>query len=320
MIPYTNPWNKVYRLAAGKRKNITQITTLRKPDGSQTAYLHETLKHMLEHFTPEDNHNNYSDFHKQARILSQEWVDTKDDKDFTVEEIRNAVASMGDKKAPGEDGITGKIYKCTLEILPNYITALYNRCLRRGVFPTRWKRAKLIPITKPERENSDEVSKFRPISLLNVGGKVREKVLINRINHHVFSHAFMNTHQYGFTPQKGTIDAAMEVKKFVKEGLAAGEVIILISLDVKGAFDAAFWPTILNGLRACGCPKNLYDVTTSYFSQRTAILSTNSIRLEKQARDACKGPPAGRAYGTYNITVHAGNKFVNMFFEFMPFI
>jgi hypothetical protein len=211
----------------------------------------------------------------------------EEDKDFTVEEIRNAVASMGDKTAPGEDGITGEIYKRTFEILPNYITALYNGCLRTGVFPTRWKRAKLIPITKPGKENSDEVSKFRPIGLLNVGGKVLEKVLINRINHHVFSHAFMNTHEYVFTPQKGTIDAAMEVKKFVKEGLAAGEIIILISLDVKGAFDGALWPSILNGLRVCGFPKNLYDLNKNYFSQCIAILSTNSIRLEREVNKGC---------------------------------
>jgi len=94
-----------------------------------------------------------------------------------------------------------------------------------------------------------------------------EKVLINRINHHDTSHAFLNSNQYGFTPQKSTVDAAMEVKKFVMEGLAAGEVIALISLDVKGAFDAAFWPSILNGRSACGCPKNLYNLTKSYFSQ-----------------------------------------------------
>jgi hypothetical protein len=61
----------------------------------------------------------------------------------------------------------------------------------------------------------------------------------------------MNIHQYGFTPQKGT-DAAMEVKEFVKEGLAAGEITVLISFDVKGAYEAAWWPSILNGLRACG--------------------------------------------------------------------
>jgi hypothetical protein len=78
---------------------------------------------------------------------------------------------------------------------------LYNGCLRRGVFPARWKRAELIPFTKPGKENSD-VSNFRPINLLNVHGKVLEKFLINRIKYHVFSHAFMNTHQYGFTPQK----------------------------------------------------------------------------------------------------------------------
>jgi hypothetical protein len=31
----------------------------------------------------------------------------------------------------------------------------------------------------------------------------------------------------------------MEVKVFVEEGLAIGEVIALVSLDVRGAFDAA---------------------------------------------------------------------------------
>jgi len=42
----------------------------------------------------------------------------------------------------------------------------------------------------------------------------------------------MNTNQYGFTPQKSIIDAAMAVKDFV-EGLVAGELRLLVSLDVK---------------------------------------------------------------------------------------
>jgi hypothetical protein len=95
---------------------------------------------MLEHFTPEDNQNDDSDYHKQVRTQSPEPTDTADDKDFTVDEIKNAVASMGNKKAPGEDGITGEIYKSTFVILPRYITAIYNGCLRRGTFPVRWKR------------------------------------------------------------------------------------------------------------------------------------------------------------------------------------
>jgi len=152
----------------------------------------------------------------------------------------------------------------------------------------------LIPITKPGKENSNDVSKFRPISLLIEGGKVLEKVLINRINYHVVSHDFMNIHQYGFMPQKGTTDTTMEIKEFVTEGLAAGEIMVLISLDVKDAFDASWRPSILNGLRACGCPKNLYNLTKSYFSQCIANLSTNNIRLE---REVSKGYPQGSCCG-----------------------
>jgi len=43
----------------------------------------------------------------------------------------------------------------------------------------------------------------------------------------------------------------------------------------------------MNRLRACGCPKNLYNLTKSYFSQRIANLSTNNIRLEREVSKGC---------------------------------
>jgi hypothetical protein len=103
---------------------------------------------------------------------------------------------------------------------------------------------------------------------MNVGGKILEKVIINRINY-VFSHDFMNNCQCGFMPQRSTVDAVMEVRDVVRESLPAEEVIILVSPDVKGAFDDTRWPSNLNGLRACECPRNLYDLTKSYLSQQT---------------------------------------------------
>jgi hypothetical protein len=87
-------------------------------------------------------------------------VNTRDNREFTLAQIRNAVESMNKKKAPGEDGITGEIFKQAFEIFPKYITAMYNGCLRKGVLPKRWKRAKLNPIVKPGKEDSEEVTKF----------------------------------------------------------------------------------------------------------------------------------------------------------------
>ena len=92
-----NPWNEVYKLAAGKRKNNTQVTTLRKPYGSLTTDLSETLKHTLEYFTTEDKEDDDTDNHKLAKI-PQVPVDTADDKDITLEEIGNAIEKIGIKK------------------------------------------------------------------------------------------------------------------------------------------------------------------------------------------------------------------------------
>jgi hypothetical protein len=123
-----------------------------------------------------------------------------------------------------------------------------------------WKRAKVIPIVKPGKETSDDISKYRPISLINTAAKVLEKVLVNRTMHHIYSNNLMSKSQYGFTPQTSTVDAVMALKEFVQESINGGQYAVVISLDVTGAFDAAWWPGILASLRNLRCPGNLYKL------------------------------------------------------------
>jgi hypothetical protein len=102
-------------------------------------------------------------------------------------------------KAPGEDGITSDILQRAFNLLPKSTTAMYNGCLRTACFSRIWKRAKIIPIVKPGKETSDDISKYRPISLINAAAKVLEKVLFNRIMHHIYSNNLMsktNTDSY----------------------------------------------------------------------------------------------------------------------------
>ena len=74
---------------------------------------------------------------------------------------------------------------------------------------------------------------------------------------------------------------AIVVKEFVQKCGAARDVTALVCLDVKGAFDAASWPTILKELISCGSPNNLYKFIKRYLTKRSAILATNSTRMEK---------------------------------------
>jgi hypothetical protein len=51
MTSATNPWNEIYRRAAGRGKQAALTTTLRQKDGTLTN-LHGTPLHMIQNLTP----------------------------------------------------------------------------------------------------------------------------------------------------------------------------------------------------------------------------------------------------------------------------
>jgi len=195
--------------------------------------------------------------------------------------VRQVVEGFKPRKAPDPDGITNEIQKLVYKGLPKTMTAIYNECLRTGCFTTNWKTARILPITKPGREDSTDPSKFRPMSLINTAGKVLEKLLIKRIMHSLHTTEFLNENQYGFNPQKNTINAAMEARKFIEPQLQKDRIIIMVSLDVRGAFDSPWWPAILKGLRDAKCPRNLYNLTLDYLKERKAVININNFNIEK---------------------------------------
>lgn len=95
---------------------------------------------MLQILTPEDNQEDDTEMHKNTRALAREDIHTEDDKEFTVQQVKNVVMSMDKNNGPEEDGIPSEVFKGVVEILPRYMTAIYNGCLRKGTFPQKWKK------------------------------------------------------------------------------------------------------------------------------------------------------------------------------------
>jgi hypothetical protein len=185
LVTPNNPWNEVYKLAAGKIRESLTLSTLQKPDGSKTTNIDETLQTLMDLLIPEDNTQDDTSQHKSTRSLAAQPLDTTNDRKFTQDEVRQTIESFNSRKAPGPDGITKEILTLIFQNIPQTITAMYNECLKRGYFPKQWKIAKIIPIPKPGKKDSYDPAKYRPISLLNFEGKVLEKLLINRIMYHI---------------------------------------------------------------------------------------------------------------------------------------
>ena len=86
----------------------------------------------------------------------------------------------------------------------------------------------------------------------------------------------------------------MALKDYVQDSVNDGHYVAVISLDVKGAFDAAWWPGIMVSLRNLRCPGNLYRLSGSYFSERTAFLTMKNCIVQKKISKGC---PQGSASG-----------------------
>ena len=163
---------------------------------------------------------------------------TSDDDAFTKQEIPAVLQKFDPRKAPSKDALNSKVLLHNFRSFPTFFTEIYNECLRKGLFPKQWKSSIILPV-KLEKEGINEVCKYHPITLLNVGGKVLEKLIIDRINHYLHSNNLLNKNQYGFLPQKNTVDTALAAKEFAQAHLQQRNLVIMIRLDVKGAFDAA---------------------------------------------------------------------------------
>ena len=73
--------------------------------------------------------------------------------------------------------------------------------------------------------------------------------------------------------------------------------INISSFDVKGAFNAEWWPAVLKAMEDFHCPRNLYNLTQNYFSESSAFISTNNMRIDTTANKVCpQGSCCGAGY------------------------
>jgi protein required for attachment to host cells len=130
-----NPWNEIYKLANNKTRSKQFITTMRKPDGTKTETMAETIQLIMDQLILEDKHKEDTPYHRTIRDQTKQPLYTMDYKEFTKEEVKQVIESLQPKKAPGPNGITNEIIKRVFKEIPKTMTATYNACLRTGRFP-----------------------------------------------------------------------------------------------------------------------------------------------------------------------------------------
>lgn len=279
-------WSTVYR--------ILNDTPLPKPpttmnvNGVITTDAIETSQALLKHFYPDDDTSSDTPGQADARMRSNTNSGCiGPDLPFSEDEVLEALASMRCRKSPGNDHLTADIIKHFGNSYASVLTSLYNKCLELGYFPTPWKCAVVKIIPKPGKESYDDLKAYRPIGLLPVLGKVLEKLFKQRITWTFVRRNKLSSQQFGFTEQTSTSDALRAAINEIKDAKSRGMQVMAVSLDIKAAFDNAWWPALLNQLRQKGCPANIMNLVRHYLQDREVELTYAGEKVFKSMTKGC---------------------------------
>ena len=157
--------------------------------------------------------------------------------------------------------------------------------------------AKLLLLQKGNKSLEDP-SLFRPICLLDIEGKLFEQLLLARLKSELTRTGDLSPNQFGFRKGKQTVNAINKLLKIAKEAenfAHANRILcVVITLDVKNAFNSASWQIILDELKTRRINESLIRVISSYLSNRYIILCDGS---NSKALQINSGVPQGSVFG-----------------------
>jgi len=197
------------------------------------------------------------------------------------------------KRSPDPSGIAKYMLDLILPI-PNFFEAITywaNLCFQNGYIPSYLKTIKVVPI--PKVSNPKSLNDFRPISISCNLLLLLEKIYLTKITSYLQTNAILSPCQFGFRPQLSTEHAMITVTDFIKKCIDKGESCILVSVDLKKAFDSVPRENLLLKIR------NNYSISDvwlrSFLADRYQFISLHNS--DSHLLKTVRGVPQGSILG-----------------------
>jgi hypothetical protein len=144
-----------------------------------------------------------------------------------------------------------------------FLVQIFNAILLTHYFPTRWKHARVISILKLGKDPALP-SSYRPISLLDMIGKIFEKILLARILHEVSERGLLRDEQFGFRPRHSTSLQLAHLVERITRNFGEKRLTGSVFLDVAKAFDTVWIDGLLYKLTLLNFPSYIVHTISSY--------------------------------------------------------
>ena len=181
------------------------------------------------------------------------------------EEVEQVIKKQKERKAPGENGLSGKIMKLWWkeEKGRRTLMRMYERSLRLGYVCERWRRSVGVVMRKPNKPDYSLPSSYRVINLLDVVGKGLERVVVGRLEKWIQKGT--GDEQFGARKGRSSMEAVGKLYRCWEEGGRKG---VLLCMDVKGGYENVGVGKMDKRLRELGVDMYLRKWISSFLRER----------------------------------------------------
>ena len=178
---------------------------------------------------------------------------------------------MNVHKATGLDNISAHLLR---NLCPSIVTTLcdiVNWSIESGVFPSSWKKAKVVPLHKGGPAN--ERDNYRPISILSTASKILEQHVHNHLYNYLVTNGLLCDSQSGFRKNHSCNTCLTNICEICYKNINNGHIVGLVALDFRKAFDILNFDILCKKLKLYGCNDKTVTWFKSYLTNRNQCVN-----------------------------------------------
>ena len=312
---YRNVRNKHKRLVKNKkssfiRKSLSSknskevwqtIHRILKPQSSRIKHEPETLN---QHYTTLASRlcNKENIAFKAEDLMEDLYTDDETKlqlRPTTYDEVNKIISNLRNDCSSGYDAIPIKYLKPVCDFITSPMVHIINNAIKTGVFPEKWKIARVCPI--PKIKNPTVAKDFRPVSILPVLSKVFEKVILMQILQHIETSVYNQT-QSGFRKGHSTSTILLKLRDAIKQAMNKSEITLAVMIDYSKAFDTIDHSIMVRKLRNLGFGSSVIKVIVSYLSNRKQFVQIDDKKSKTE--NIFFGVPQGSILGPILFNVY----------------
>lgn len=197
--------------------------------------------------------------HEESAELSSLWAP------IDINDVKACELDLD--SAPGPEGITVANWR---GVSASTRALFYNLVLADGSLDDELKRARTVLI--PKGTGNISASNTRPLSITSV---------VVRQLHKIFAQRFKKLHafdpcQRAFIDCDGTVENLSVISTILSDARMSKREVHIATLDLRKAFDSVSHKTIIETIKALGCPKQFTKYITALYTDSTTNLQYGS--------------------------------------------